>query len=489
MYQHFSLLSNVPASLLPTLVRGLRDADNTTRLYAAVAIGKVDGDAANKTMKGLLQHEDAAVRVQAIRWIQRHPELDVTSLLAKHFNDPDDAVRLTAMSVLRALAPEQSVNTMLKALEHSDAAVRNQATLYFVNAPDARANTRLIASLRDMDNQVRASAARAVDKINRADARTALATYRKLESQPLDTATLFFKAETAVDLKKLLSHRHSAVRRRAAVTLRGLRGVAGERATRIAIAEMNHPDANVRLQLVARLADAPAEAATDALSKRLDDPSSAVRLWAAKALSLTLGERARKVCVDALDNPDPAVRVHALYRFHLYPNDSEDRLLPKVIAALDDSQADVRLNAARTLWKLPGESAAQAALAAFTHPDPAVRKHVVLRFFRSAGRNESSSSAEVPGRSRHARSLTRSQGDPYHARRRSDPSFDYRLATSRLSGSRAGHSPFHRTPQFEGQQCAGENAERSHSRRTTNNDVGTGAFGRRPGRQISLRND
>ncbi len=377
MYYHFLLQPNVPASLLDKLAKGLDDSDDTARVRAAAAIRKIKGDAPRAVMVRLAGHKDSPVRTQALGWLREHPTPDVADLLAKHVDDTDETARLHAIAGLRSLATKDVADEMLKALKHTDAAVRQQAVLYFVSAPDPRANGLLIAALKDIDNNARTYAARAVEKMDRSDARSAFAAFRKLENQRVDAAALLKNVTMPVDLQKLLLHRDAAVRYKAAMALRYMRG---EDAMRAAMAGMKHADARVRANLAYRMHELPNPDATDALKELLDDPNSTVRHHAAMALSVTPGEPAAKVCVAALEHSDPAVRARALYRIYLRPTEADAAVLPKVVAALDDIHASARAHAARALWKLPGEAASKAALAALTHHDPAVRSHVTLRF-------------------------------------------------------------------------------------------------------------
>lgn len=176
--------------------------------------------------------------------MQVHPAPDAVGLVAPHLNDPDNATRFAAASALRVLATGDVTGVMLKALKHSDAVVRQQAALYFVTFPNPLAEPLLISELQDIDTTVRANA---VEKIDRPDARSALVALRTLESPPVNVNALVAKAKTAAGLRKLLSHRDSTVRRGAVLALRRMRG---DQAMQVTIAEMNHPDAFVRTNLV-----------------------------------------------------------------------------------------------------------------------------------------------------------------------------------------------------------------------------------------------
>lgn len=374
MYYYFVAQPKLPAELLGTLAKGLTDSDNTVRLRAALAIRKLPGDTSKDVMTGLLEHEDPALRNQAVTWVREHPTPDVVSVLAKRIDDRDNTVRSTAATWLRALASDGTADVMLKIVQHHDPTVRQQAAVYFSAKPDPRATKLLIAALNDIDNTVRSYAVTALEKVDDAQARTAVAAFRKLEEDAPDAKTLVNNASTAADLGKLLQHRDSNVRRAAVTKLRGLNG---QDALQAAIVASKHADGFVRVYAIYRLAELPDAAATPALKEALNDRDSRVRKIAAQALSATPGEAATKVALASLDHADPAVREYLFNRMAAHPDAS---LIPTVNKSLEDIDATVRRCAAMALRNTVGAEATKAALAALSHPDPVVRSHAAIRF-------------------------------------------------------------------------------------------------------------
>ena len=333
-------------------------------------------------------------------------------------------------------------NVMLAALKHTDPAIRRQATAHFSAYPDPRALGPLIAALGDTDNDVRTRAASALGKFEDPRAKAEQKKAQEHEKVKPDMKALLAKATTADALVALLKHRDSGVRLAAALALRkmpgepamraalaafghsdpgvrryvvyrfyelpntsalpaltnalkdtnsdvrkhaamAIRKTPGEQATRAALAAWNHFDPVVRQHVTYRFYELPDPVALPKLVDALRDMDDTVRLYASQALQNTPGKDADNAAVGALSHPDPAVRYQAVYRFAVKSDDKTRVSVAAHIAkAVHDSDTKVRQNAGSTLSKTPGEEAAKAAVAAFSHVDPVVRQYAV-RYFHS----------------------------------------------------------------------------------------------------------
>ncbi len=372
--RRFVIPQKLPDELLPALLAGLEDSDNTVRDYTAAAIRRMPGDAATAVMVKLLDHEDPALRKQAIYRLREHPTADAVRLLAKRLDDPDNATQLLAAATLRGLRAEGVADVMLAALKHAAPTVRRQAAAYFVADPQPRALAALLTALKDLDNETRGHAANALRKLDDARAAAALKKFPQRQQRKPDIEALFGKSPSPQTLKMLLQHRDGTVRHRA---IQLLRAVKDDSTVKVALAALRHPDPVVRHQAAARFIEAPDGAAVPALKNALDDADSEVRKHAAHALRRTPGDAAAKVSLAALRHKDPRVRHHASYRFVEMPDAAA---VPALRNALQDLSTDVRKHAAYALRKTPGDEATQAAVEMLNHPDPGVRYHASYRF-------------------------------------------------------------------------------------------------------------
>lgn len=362
--------------LLDALVRSLSDTDTIVRIRAAGVMAHIPGDRATQATIRNLAHADPAVRGALYHrfLVQQALPDHLLPILRTGLADADNTVRLRAASALRKISGKAAAAETLKAIKHSDPAVRGQAVFRFIEMPDLQARDSLIAALDDMDNNVRSRAAAALAKLDDPRARSALAAFKSREEKKPNANSLVAAAKSPAQLAKLLQHRDANVRKNAALALRK---TPGDQANGAAFAAFEHPDPAVRIHVIYRFAEKPDAAATAALSEALNDTDSSVRGHAALALRKTPGDPAASAAFAALNHFDPAVRGHLVYRFVEKPT---AQAAPALSKALNDTDSTVRKHAAAALRKTPGEPAAQSALAAFQHADSAVRGHVVYRF-------------------------------------------------------------------------------------------------------------
>ncbi len=287
-----------------------------------------------------------------------------------------------------------------RAARARDPLVRRRAALAAGRIGDAGGGPLLVTLLDDADASVQASAAFAAGLLG--DSTVAGALVARLQRAPLDSATA---AEIVTSLAKIGGRRASAVLARlldgeldpagrggAAARLAALREAWRLPADRPVAALRRYardPDAELRWRAVYSLARArPVEGAPELLAAARD-PHAVARMYAVRALgrgyaeaSALDAEAVTRTLVEAVSDREPGVRIWALLALGTWHDSS---LAPAAIARLDDSVANVRVQAATALGQLGGSRAMLALASSHGHaPLWAVRREALLALARAS---------------------------------------------------------------------------------------------------------
>jgi HEAT repeat protein len=377
------ILETIGPSIIPALVRHLRDQDDDVRAIAAAALGHLHA-------------------------------LETVPVLAELANDPSDVVRQSVVAALGSLgcpstgsgrnhrglgrkrgflgraiwrsvwwkkrpAPkppadpiELAVATLEFALADPSAAVRAEAALALGRiGPDAAAAApRLIDLFQEGDEMVRCQAAQALGEIGEVDGATAAAlvgllgdasaTVRVSAAQALG-ALRKAAAPWVTALVPLLQDRDESVRKAAALAISQV-GTLDHAATDHLTLGLGSRDNVVRAQTAEALGTigAAAEQAAPALVQATTDGNDRVRAKAVEALG-KIGEPAAAIAVPGLvralvdrDNWVSALAAEALGEM----GNLADGAIPALVRSLSHPNAEVRRNSAEALGKMNGVAAA-----------------------------------------------------------------------------------------------------------------------------------
>jgi cyclophilin family peptidyl-prolyl cis-trans isomerase/HEAT repeat protein len=272
--------------------------------------------------------------------------------------------------------------------------VRRRAALAGGRIGDHRAGPLLGELLDDADPSVRSSAAFAIGLLR--DSALAGRLVARLQRAPLDTATA---TELVTALAKGGGRRASAVIARLLDRELEPAGQGGRAARRAALLEAwrltadppvaalrryaTDQDPELRWRAVYALARARAPESGRELLAAARDAHPVARMYAVRALGRLYAERAgldprsvTEVLVTATTDPEPGVRVLALLALGTW---RDSTLALPAIARLEDTVANVRVQAATALGLLGGSRAVLALAAAHGHaPVWAVRREALL---------------------------------------------------------------------------------------------------------------
>lgn len=332
--------------LLPLLVGGTADDDETVRVRATVSLGAVGGDHTDTVpvLTRLLTDPSPAVRAaaaSAFTPLKAKAEPAMPTLVAL-LEDRDELVREAATATIGKLGTLSvaAAATIAEGLE-SDDTVRRARTAEALGAiGEAAADVagQLAEAAEDENDRVRAKAVEALGKIGEAAAGVAVPRLvRALRDQDdwviaLAAEALGEMGDAAADvalpaLVRSLAHANPQVRANAAEAL----GKLGP-AARVVVSALEGAAAN--------------------------DPDGAVRRAAVEALAEIGRPRPASVAVvrTALADPDPLLREAAVAAFGAWGPVS-DAVRAEVVALLDDPNDGVKLRAIRVLPKLAGDGA------------------------------------------------------------------------------------------------------------------------------------
>jgi HEAT repeat protein len=221
------------------------------------------------------------IRMEALRAINTIQAPEVVAVLARGLDDPEDSVRGVAAEMLRSRPEPASFDVMLQALASSPRIdVRNQAAAKFEAQPFPAAAGTLAAAAKHEDDTLRATALRALGRID-GPAGTA----------PLVEALADPTPEVYLTAARMLAARRDDPSEQAMVT-----AVAG------------HPDVEVRRIAVTRFHGAPTPKAIPALTAAIKQDDDQLRLLATQALHAAQVPEAIDPLIGALDDPSEAVR-------------------------------------------------------------------------------------------------------------------------------------------------------------------------------------
>jgi cyclophilin family peptidyl-prolyl cis-trans isomerase/HEAT repeat protein len=286
-----------------------------------------------------------------------------------------------------------------RAARSRDALVRRHAALAAGRLGDLRGGPLLTALLDDADRSVRATAAFAIGLLR--DSTLSGALVARLQRPALDSATA---SELVTSLAKVGGRRASAVLGRllhreleppgpagGAARLAALREawrLPGDRPIAALRRYAGERDPELRWRAVYSLARARAPEAGAELLAAAGDSHPVARMYAVRALSRPYADKAgldsqsvTRRLATAVTDGEPGVRIWALLALSTW---SDSALAPIAIARLEDSVANVRVQAATALGPLGGSGATLALAAAHGHsPVWAVRREALLALARA----------------------------------------------------------------------------------------------------------
>jgi cyclophilin family peptidyl-prolyl cis-trans isomerase/HEAT repeat protein len=290
---------------------------------------------------------------------------------------------------------------LLRGARSPDALVRRRSALAAGRIADARSGPLLTRLLDDPVRSVRAAAAFAIGLTR--DSAYAGAIVARLQRTPLDSATA---SELVCSLAKVGGRRSSAVLARildreleppsavSAALLSALREAWRLPADRPIAALRRYarePDPELRWRAVYSLVRARAPEAGAELLAAAGDPHPVARMYAVRVLGRGYAEQAKldpaavtAALANATRDREPGVRVWALLALGTWRDSS---LVPLAVERLEDSVANVRVQAATALGLLGGSRATLSLAAAHGHsPVWAVRREALVALARADAR-------------------------------------------------------------------------------------------------------
>jgi len=370
------ILETIGPSIIPALVRHLRDPHEHVRAIVAAALGHLH---ALETVPSL------AVLVRDPSDLVRQSAVEALGILGSPWPRPARTRRGRGRGVRRGtwwffgrnkrLASPQprnpvelAVATLELALDDDSAAVRTQAALALSRIGPAAAAVapRLVGLLKEGDETVRCQAAKALGEVGGEAKATVAALVELLQDASTVVKVAAARALGALSkvaapavpaLVPLLQDREESVRTAAAEAIAHV-GPLNRAATGTLVEGLASRDNIVRAQTAEALGTIGAAAgqAAPALVEAMDDGNDRVRARAVEALG-KIGEPAAAAAVPGLvralrdrDNWVSALAAEALGQM----GESADGAIPALVRSLSHLNSEVRRNAAEALGKMSG---------------------------------------------------------------------------------------------------------------------------------------
>ena len=358
-------------------IAALKDKDEYVRKAAAYALGKIKDPRAVEPLIAALKDHNSDVREAAAYALGKIKDPRAVEPLIAALKDEDSDVRKAAAEALGEIKDPRAVEPLIAALKDESSSVRRAAAEALGKIGDPRAVEPLIAALKDKDSDVRYAAAKALGEIK--DPRAV----EPLIAVPKDY--------------------YSGVRYAVTEALVKIGAPAMEPLI-AALKDKDSKDSDVRQAAAEALGEIKDPRAVEPLIAALGDESSGVRLAAAKSLGEIKDPRAVEPLSAALKDENKYVRraaAHALDRLGWKPEQDEiagwywmakcdwDKCVAlgaltvePLIAALKDTDEEVRRAAAEALGKIKDRRAVEPLSAAFKDTDKDVRQAAAVSLDR-----------------------------------------------------------------------------------------------------------
>ncbi len=378
------VLETIGPSIIPALVRELRDPHAHVRAIVAAALGRLHAVKAVPVLAALVRDPSEMVRLSVLEALGVLGSLRAATRKSMRGRGLGRVARAgnawLSFGARKEFAEspkydpvELAVAALQSALADLSTSVRIQAVMALgrIGPAAAAAGPRLIALLNESDETVRCQAATALGEVRGEPQATMAALVEMLKDSSAAVKTSATRglgalgkgaAEAVQALVPLLQDRDELVRTAAAEAIAQV-GPLDEAATDALVLGLDSADNVVRAQTAEALGTigAAAEEAAPALVEAMADDNDRVRAMAALALG-KIGETAAEVAVPGLmralrdqDNGVSALAAEALGEM----GESADGAIPALVDSLSHLNAEVRRNAAEALGKM-GEAAAAA---------------------------------------------------------------------------------------------------------------------------------
>ena len=385
-------------------------------IFKKMTTPKVETLKARKDIKGLIKalryRKDKGVRQAAAEALVKIGALAVEPLIAA-LKDRHSDVRQAAAYVLGEIGDARAVEPLIAAPKDEKEWYVREAAAEALGKIGAPAVEPLIAALKDEYRNVREAAAEALGEIK--DPRAVEPLIAALKDWDVRAAAEALVKIGTLAVEPLIAALKDAewrVRKAAAVALGKIKD---PRAVEPLIAALKDTDKDVRQAAAVALGEIKDPRAVEPLIAALGDESSGVRLAAAKSLGEIKDPRAVEPLSAALKDENKYVRraaAHALDRLGWKPEQDEiagwywmakcdwDKCVAlgaltvePLIAALKDTDEEVRRAAAEALGKIKDRRAVEPLSAAFKDTDKDVRQAAAVSLDRLGWKPEQDESA------------------------------------------------------------------------------------------------
>jgi len=312
-----------------------------------------------------LRHGDDRIRFLVTRYLQVMGPTEYLDELVGMLEDPVDDVRMWAVWALEFYDETPPVEPLIRTLDDPHPRIRDSAAWTLGWFADPRALEPLLERARVVEGDavqpvrdaLSALTATALDDVLAA-LRDADLGVRRIVADALDNAATGVMVMPSVEDELIRTDQNGGEHLRPAVPA--------------LIDALDDPDPEVRASVLMALSSLADERALPVLKRLAEHADPQVRLSAAAALDACDDPQGIELYLEALRDPRPDVRADAAGGLH--DNVADDgRVLPALVAALDDDAVEVRLEAAWSLAVAEDPRAEEGLRGALNDPDEEVR--------------------------------------------------------------------------------------------------------------------
>ena len=293
---------------------------------AVTALGRIGDKQAVQSLVRSLDSSDAAMRIKIVEALARIGDRSALTKIMTLLSDPDETVQLGAVQTVQKMPDRRAVKPIMAILKRTqNTELRRQSVIALAATGSDKIVPTLTGLLANADAELKKAIAEALSRVDSTEAAETLATM--LHSDDLTVVT-----------KALVGLRKNPV----ASSIPLLRQLC------------DHPNSGVRRHAVESLAESGEDSVSDVLQQKLlNDSSLEVRTAAARACGRTGDKRFSRILEQSLRD-EPTVRSAALASMGTLDDESP---IPAMLASLHDSVPEVRYHAVTGLGKLKADKA------------------------------------------------------------------------------------------------------------------------------------
>ena len=374
-----------------SLIKQLESTDISERINAIEELGEMKDRRAISFLMELLEYNEESTTRAIIKAMGKIKDTSAVPVLIKHLSSDDLIVKQYAAMALGEIKDGSALNPLIKSLNDQDEGVRASSAYALGNLGKKEAIEPLInLYIKDMDQEVRIRAAESIAQI---DARDLTSLIEIAEEEDDDTRKdvilMYFSGYSARISSqvqqipaKYSKYIHMLDSKDQSMRLDGINlliQTEDPQAASILVNYINDADEAIAVDSLKAVVGMKQSNTLEAIIKLLDTPRPILRQWAVWGTGEFRDKRATDALLNLLNHKDPGTRATAAYALG---NIGDKKALSSLVQVIiEDSDTDVRKNAAESVLQLKENVTIPGFIDMAVHESSEARKSFITKYF------------------------------------------------------------------------------------------------------------